>query len=224
MGGAGAAGARHCVPARLSSGGPFRKRLPVGPAAQWHSAPRLTMDRPSTFPPRRGLRSASEPLEVPPQGVGVEAGPSHHPVPQRIPSASTTADTGRVPKRKERLPDVVPSDGSGQGLGLPQPPCWATGRRSASHPRRSTLPRTHAHPPRSASCPSPRSPRDACQAGDASAGSGTRPEQCSLARVRGGVQVGLPTLALLSSDGCASIGCRGVPAGHCRGTACGGVA
>ena len=32
------------------------------------------------------------------------------------------------------------------------------------------------------------------------------------------------TTCLAASDGCAAIGCRGLPAGHCRGTACGGVA
>ena len=115
--------------------------------------------------------------------------------------------------------------GPEQGFGELLPPCVATGRRSASNPRRLALLRTQAHSPRAASCPSPRSPRDDCQAGDAIAGGRTRPEQGSTARVGGGVQVGLPTLALLSSsDGCASIGCRGVPAGHCQGTACGGVA
>ena len=56
MGGAGAAGARHCVPARLSSGGPLRKRPPVGPASQWHSPPRLTMDLRTYGAPRGGSR------------------------------------------------------------------------------------------------------------------------------------------------------------------------
>ena len=174
--------------------------------------------------------SSSGPSEPPSlradsSSAGVEAGPSHHLVPQRPPSAVTTADTGLVPKRKECPPEVAPSDGSWQGLGALLPPCRATGRRGASHPRRSALPRSQANYPRAASCPSPRSPPDDWQAGDAIAGGRTRPEQGSTARVGGGVQVGLPTLALLSSsDGCASIGCRGVPAGHCQGTACGGVA